>query len=203
MRHAQAGTKLRKVWRVQVNVAVATAVNVVLNVFDDAVTAVVHQQHHQVGALLHGTGQLAHVQHEAAITRKHDSFALKAVFVVSNGHANCHCQALPNAAAQRMHASARVVQHWRAIAPHAVAQRDVAHPPNAWAGLLFNRVFKRQVRAQRVVYRLSRFSPRCLHVCYQSSVDLHLTFQNIGQRIQRGGCVALHKIVAAVAPVVR
>ena len=70
-------------------------------------------------------------------------------------------------------------------------------------GLLFNRIFKRQVSPQCGINRLRCLGPCGGHVSVQCLVNLHLAFQYISQRIQRGCCVALDKVVAGVAPVMR
>ncbi|MDT4854487.1 hypothetical protein FQZ97_887910 [compost metagenome] len=74
MRHAHAGAELGVVGRVQVYVAVAAAVDVILDIADDAIALVVHDNKHHVGLLLGGTGQLTHVEHETAVAAQGERF---------------------------------------------------------------------------------------------------------------------------------
>ena len=164
MRHLQAGAKLCEIGRMQLHITMPAAINVVLDVLDHAITAVVHQHDEQVGPLLHGTGEFADIEHEAAVTRQHHGLAAKLVAAVGDGGANAHRQALADAATKRVHTGTRMVEVGRAIAPHAVGQGDITHPPELAAGDTGHAVLERDVGAQCGVHHLPGGLARLLHV---------------------------------------
>ena len=164
MLHTHARAEHGEIRRVQIHVAMARAVICILNVFDHAIAAIVHQNHEQIGFLLRSASQLTYIEHEATIAHESYCFnsALRSMggrkwlfFFINmrrNGRAYAHLQALANAAAQRMNTGSGMPQHGAAIAPHRVAQSDVAHPNALPAQLTchnaIDRILELRIRAQ-------------------------------------------------------
>jgi hypothetical protein len=154
-----------------------------------------------IGLLLHRAGQLAQVEHEAAIAGQHHSAPAQVMHPVGHRRTNAHGQALADATAQRMHAGARMIEQRRAIAPHGVGQGDVTHPPQGLAGRRLQPVLERHIRPNGGIDQGLRGQPRGTYIGGVLCVDLHLPLERIGQRIERELRIALHEHLAVVGAV--
>ena len=203
MRQLQAGAKLREVRRMQVHVTVAAAINIVLDVLDDTVTTVVHDDQHQVGLFLHRAGEFTHIEHQAAVADQGHRLAAQGMRGVGNGHANRHGQPLSYAAAQGVHTGAGVVKRGRPVAPHGVGQGDVAHPPEVAAGCGTEFIFQPEVGAEAGIDQRRRGAAGARYIGVQRGVHLHAPFKTVCQCVEAVQGIAVHKKITLVGPVVR
>ena len=185
VRKAQGLGQQRKVGRVQVGIDAPAAVLGVLDVLDHAVGAVVHQHDGQVSLLLHRAGQLAQVQHKAAVTAEQPGAPAAGVGGRTQCRAYAHGQAQADAAAHRMHAGQRVEQAQLAVAPGAVGQRHVARPDEVPAHARLQRVHQRRIRAQAVAQAGAGAVVGAPQVTGEGRVHLHTALRTVRRTIRR------------------
>ena len=168
--------------RVQIGVMPAAAELRVLDVADDAVAAVVHQHEHDVGLGIGHGGELAEIDHGAAVADERDGLGRHA----HERRADRHGHALPDAAAERMHAEMRCRQMHIAVAECAVRERDVAHEGMAaFRHARLQRLGHDAIGTERRRELLRGLHARGRYVVEKRRVDIEPRGQALAQALER------------------
>ena len=169
MRQPEARGQQRKVRRAQRAVNVAGAVLRILNVADDPVGLVVHENEHDLRLLLDRGEKLREVHHGAAVSDQRNGLAARA----SERRPDRHGNALPDAAAERVDAEMGRPDRHIAVAEGRVGDRDIAHERMLARGNALEQDVRHDViGTELLAQRAFRAGARHAHLMTEARIDI-------------------------------